>query len=110
MNLAQTAGREPRWGKSKAGGRDPIKMLKMKIDPEMYMKTKGRVTRLPLIIRAFVPGLHHFYKNRQQSIGLLGRKCTDYAVIGSKLERGSAQWLPGPLGRRRGGAVLKWSD
>jgi hypothetical protein len=28
-------------GESHAGGRDAIKMLKMKVDPKMYMKTKG---------------------------------------------------------------------
>jgi hypothetical protein len=26
-------------------GGEPIKMLKMKIDPEMYMKTKDRLTQ-----------------------------------------------------------------
>ena len=53
----------------------PQKMLKVKVDPEMYMKTKDRLTQWPKIIRAFVPGLRHFHENRRQSIGLLVSKC-----------------------------------
>jgi hypothetical protein len=37
--------RVARGGKSARGGTAPIKMLKMKIDPEMYMKTKDRLTQ-----------------------------------------------------------------
>ena len=34
------------------GGR-PKKMLKMKVDPEMYMKTKGRTTKCPINVGHF---------------------------------------------------------
>ena len=30
--------------KSRGGDQRPLKMLKMKVDPEMYMKTKDRLT------------------------------------------------------------------
>ena len=33
--------------KSRAGTEQPKKMLKMTIDPEMYMKTKGQTTKCP---------------------------------------------------------------
>jgi hypothetical protein len=65
-------------------------MLKTKIDPEMYMKTKGRKTKWPTIIRAFLPGLHPFRENGRQSLGLFGRKCTGVAIVGVKLEPKSA--------------------
>jgi hypothetical protein len=45
-------------------------MLNMKVDPEMSMKTKDRMTQCPKIIRAFVPGRHHFCRNKRQSTGI----------------------------------------
>jgi hypothetical protein len=68
------------------------KMLKMKIVPEKCMKTKGRMTKWPIINRAFVPGLRHFRENGRKSIGLFGRKCTGKAIIGAK---------PGPKSAHR---------
>jgi hypothetical protein len=86
-------------------------MLNVKIDPEMYMKTKGRMTRLPIIIRAFVPGLRHFCENRREFIGLLGRKCTDFAAIGTKPGPRSAHPFFGPSNPSAGdGVVLRWRD
>jgi len=52
-------------------GREPIKMLNMKVDPEMYMKTKDRLTQWPIFIRAFVPSWSHFRENGQHSTALL---------------------------------------
>jgi hypothetical protein len=72
------------------------KMLNMKIDPEMYMKTKDRLTQWPIIIRAFVPGLHPFRENRTQSTGLLGRKCAGNGVTGAKPGPKSAHRFIGP--------------
>ena len=42
--------------KSLMGHHHPQKMLKMKGDPEMCMKTKDRLTKCPTKCRAFVPG------------------------------------------------------
>jgi len=62
-------------------GRLPKEMLKMKIDPTMCMKTKERVTKWTTICRAFWPKIHRFRDNGRQSSRLLGRECTDCAVI-----------------------------
>jgi hypothetical protein len=46
-------------------------MLKMKIDPTMYMKTKGRMTQCPKISTTFWPRMHRFCDNGRQSMGFL---------------------------------------
>ena len=75
------------------------------------MKTKDRLTEWPIIIRAFVPGRHHFCKNGRQSIGLFGRKCTDYddnwGEAGTKI--GSSVHRPIDPSAERG-VVLRWPD
>ena len=81
---------------TKVLNRQALEMLKMKEPPEMYMKTKDRQTQWPKMFRAFVPGLRHFRENGQQSIGLLGRKCTDYAITGAKPRPESAHRFIGP--------------
>ena len=50
--------------KSRGGPQAPIKMLKMKVDPEMYMKTKGRVTICPTQKTTFVHSCTPFYTKR----------------------------------------------
>src|ERR1035441_5010119 len=40
-------------------------MLKVKVDPEMYMKTKGRATKCPRKIRTQVPGWSEFCRKMQ---------------------------------------------
>jgi hypothetical protein len=61
----------------------------MKIDPEMYMKTKGRMTKWPIIIRAFVPGLRRFCEKWtviHQSFGQkMHRQCDDLGEAGTKI-------------------------
>ena len=53
----------------------------------MYMKTKERVTELPIIDRVFWHKMHKFRDNGRESVGLVGRECTDYAIIGAKKRR-----------------------
>ena|ERR1039458_3933543 len=40
-------------------------MLKMKVDPEMYMKTKGRATKCPIKYRTLVPGWSEFCSKKR---------------------------------------------
>jgi len=47
--------------KTAKGPPAPIKMLKMKVDPEMYMKTKNHATTCPTQKTTFVPGCTPFY-------------------------------------------------
>jgi hypothetical protein len=97
-------------------GTGAIKMLKIKVDPEMYMKTKDRLTQWPIIIRAFVPGWHRFYKNGRKSIGLFSGKCTFDAIIGARPVPKSAPRFMGPsIDRLRtesflDGATVRWPD
>ena len=46
--------------KDRCGKHPPLKMLKMKIDPEKYMKTKDRRSKCPTKIRTPVPGRRFF--------------------------------------------------
>ena len=50
--------------KSRGGQRAPIKMLKMKVDPEMCMKTKEQTTICPTQKTTFLPGCTPFYTER----------------------------------------------
>jgi hypothetical protein len=45
MDLSKTAGRKQRWEENHAGGPATIKMLNVKVDPEMSMKTKDGLTQ-----------------------------------------------------------------
>ena len=50
------------WGKKSHGGTRALqKMLKMKVDPEMYMKTKERATICPTQKTIFLPGCTSIY-------------------------------------------------
>jgi len=49
--------------KSRGGEQAPIKMLNMKGDPEMSMKTKGHATFCPTKKMTFLPGCTPFYTN-----------------------------------------------
>ena len=44
---------------------EPQKMLKVKVDPEMYMKTKDQVTIFPTQKTTFLPGCTPFYTEMQ---------------------------------------------
>jgi hypothetical protein len=55
-------------------------MLKMKIDPAMCMETQARMTKCPAKNRLFYTKTHQLRHNRQESPGLLGRKCTNCAI------------------------------
>ena len=59
-----------RRGEGRAGRAHPIKMLNMKVDPEMYMKTKDRKTICPMqkvtflhSCTAFYTKTHDFFSN-----------------------------------------------
>jgi hypothetical protein len=61
------------------------KMLKMKDDPTMCMKTQAGMTKGPATNMAFYTKMHQLSEDRQQSVGLFGQRCTDYARIGANL-------------------------
>jgi hypothetical protein len=85
--------------KSHAGGREqPIKMLKMKVDPEMCMKTKDEATNCPTQKMTFLPGCTPFYTEMHVFCGNC-RLCSRYLSI---------QELTPPLQNVeiRGGALL----
>ena len=52
--------------KSHGGTAGTQKMLEMKVDPEMYMKTKDRVTNCPTQKTTFLPGCRSFYTKIQE--------------------------------------------
>jgi hypothetical protein len=56
-------------------------MLKMKVDPTMYMKTKASNHKMSIDGQAFYTKMQHLRDNRHQSVGLFGRECRDFARI-----------------------------
>ena len=54
-----------------------MKKQKMKVDPEMCMKTKGRTTECPIYCRAFVPGLSLFCR----IFRILGANLSQFAAL-----------------------------
>jgi hypothetical protein len=58
---SQQPKRRGRGRKVAGGDRAPQKMLKMKVDPEMYMKTKDHATICPTQKTTFLPGCTPFY-------------------------------------------------
>jgi hypothetical protein len=100
----------------RVGRAAPVKILNMKIEPTIYMKTKDSTTKSPIMTRAFVPTLRHFCKNGRLSLGLLGRKCAHDVGIGAKPGARSAQRFIGPSNHRLetesllDGAMSRWSD
>ena len=64
-------------GQKTQGPVTPKKMLKMKIDPTMCMKTKANMTNCPAKNRAFYRKMQQLLANRRQSRGLFGRKHTE---------------------------------
>jgi hypothetical protein len=57
--------------KSETGGTLPLEMLKMKIDPTMYMKTKASSDKMSIDGQAFYTKMQQFLDNRQQSADFL---------------------------------------
>jgi hypothetical protein len=50
----------------------PEEMLKMKEPPGMYVKTKARMTKHPIIERTPCPKIHKFCNNERQLMGFSG--------------------------------------
>jgi hypothetical protein len=57
--------------KSETLGTLPLEMLKMKIDPTMYMKTKASSDMMSIDGQAFYTKMQQFLDNLQQSAGFL---------------------------------------
>jgi hypothetical protein len=102
--------------KSHGGTAQPIKMLQMKEPSGMCMKTQGCKTIWPIINRAFRPKMHSFCENGRQFVGLLGRKCTGKAVIGTKRgPKRAHRFIGSSIHRLRAeslldGRISRWSD
>jgi len=58
----------------------------MKIDPTMYMKTKASMTKCRAKNQCLCARIRQLCNYRQQSVGLIARRCTNYAIIRRKAE------------------------
>jgi hypothetical protein len=91
-------------------------MLKMEESPGMCMKTQDRKTKWPIISRAFRLKLRPFCENGRKSGGLLGRKCTDEAIVRANSRPKSVHQLIRPIdpsdksGVVLDGGMIHWPD
>jgi len=94
----------------------PIKMLNMRSEPTICMKTQGHTPKQPIIRRAYWRKMHSSFQNKGNSTAHLGRLCTGKAVIGGKLAPKSTHRFIDPSIHRRSaasffdGPMSRWSD